>query len=421
MKVWDCGSWICLQTITFNPSGGRFIAEIDRTSSYLILSCLDSRTCYVLEIIYASRKDKTKSIIKRNANTDSNNIKDNDGITSDTSLRNKASRRNSTGSSSDITKMSCYSSTESQSSNELVCENSQFQLCNSPVYIKSVSAFSLNSGILAFTIVHAALTRYKNPNNYICEEVDEYDEDISNSIYCVTIHMYVVQSKSLQECHILYQTKMPGTISKTSIKEIENELPSSSGADVLSCPSNAIVISRHQLKDNASSLQMHNNNVRSLISNLEEKTTIVDERAEGQIKDINTKISNNIITISERKGSVDGVSINLLEIQEDLPNEELTILRNQQKLMSPFLSVSKNKELMDTSDGNTNMDKKVISVNSSAPLPSSSPSSASITNSQLPTCSKMPIIKNYKTPHAPLISLMTPDAFTSSAGSSKSS
>lgn len=73
------------------------------------------------------------------------------------------------------------------------------------VYVKSISEFPLNSGILSFSIVDAAVRRYKcATDNYMCEELDDYDEETS-SIYCVVVHMYIVQSKSMQECHILYQ------------------------------------------------------------------------------------------------------------------------------------------------------------------------------------------------------------------------
>lgn len=83
------------------------------------------------------------------------------------------------------------------------------------VYIKSISEFPLSSGILSFSIVDAAVRRYKCGNdNYMCEEFDDYDEE-TNSTYCVVVRMFIVQSKSMQECRILYQ---PSVTENTEVR-----------------------------------------------------------------------------------------------------------------------------------------------------------------------------------------------------------
>lgn len=166
-KVWDLVTWNCLQTITFSCNIDktlRFIAELDRTSSYFVVSSLETRTCYVMQII------------------------------------------NNTGCYPSI-KMEISDSEEAISKDNSATSVTSSHLQNSmpPVFIKSISEFPLSSGILSFSIVDAAVRRYKCSNeNYMCEELEDYDEETS-SIYCVIVHMFIVQAKSMQECHILYQ------------------------------------------------------------------------------------------------------------------------------------------------------------------------------------------------------------------------
>ncbi|XP_017473347.1 PREDICTED: enhancer of mRNA-decapping protein 4 homolog [Rhagoletis zephyria] len=178
-KVWDCSTWQCLQSLSITTANEekkapRFIAEIDRTSAYLVLSSLDTRTCYIMQIV-----------------NNSNNASASKG--SDGNLANISNSSNSSvGSFTSLSK-------------------------NSPslVYIKSISEFPLSSGILSFSIVDAAVRRYKCGNdNYLCDEFDDYDED-TNSTYCVVVRMFIVQSKSMQECRILYQ---PSVTENTDVR-----------------------------------------------------------------------------------------------------------------------------------------------------------------------------------------------------------
>lgn len=181
-KVWDCSTWECLQSLNFTTASEetklpRFIAEIDRTSSYLVISSLDTRTCYIMQIV----NNSNISLAKGSDNESNNNLA-NISISSSSSV----------GSS-----------------------KSQSKHLRHLVYIKSISEFPLSSGILSFSIVDAAVRRYKCGNdNYMCEEFDDYDEE-TNSTYCVVVRMFIVQSKSMQECRILYQ---PSVTENTEVR-----------------------------------------------------------------------------------------------------------------------------------------------------------------------------------------------------------
>lgn len=106
-------------------------------------------------------------------------------------------------------------------------------------YIKSVSEFPLSSPILSFGIVDACVRKYKCAFNdsYLIEELDDYDED-NHSLVCVVIHMFIVQPKSVQECHVLYQptvatqTEICSTISADSGKGT-NKKPFNTADDLL--------------------------------------------------------------------------------------------------------------------------------------------------------------------------------------------
>lgn len=64
----------------------------------------------------------------------------------------------------------------------------------------------MSSPVLSFGIVDAAIRKYKcgNTDGFFIEEMEDYDEE-NNCLYCVVIKMFIVQPKSLQECHIFYQ------------------------------------------------------------------------------------------------------------------------------------------------------------------------------------------------------------------------
>ncbi|XP_030384242.1 enhancer of mRNA-decapping protein 4 homolog isoform X2 [Scaptodrosophila lebanonensis] len=152
IKLWNCTLWKCLQTINIVPTVQQpeFIAGIDRSASYLVLSSLDSLSVFVMQI-------------------NNNSI---------------CSSNDSTGSDS-----------ESSSSAE-----------ESTVRIENIAEFKLSSGILSFSIVDASMRRLKSTNEsyYPFDEPDDYDDD-TTATHALVVHMFVVQMKSLQECQIIYQ------------------------------------------------------------------------------------------------------------------------------------------------------------------------------------------------------------------------
>ncbi|XP_055296288.1 enhancer of mRNA-decapping protein 4 homolog isoform X3 [Sitodiplosis mosellana] len=151
-KIWCCASWECMQTIRFEAADGKpmfFKTEIDPTSSYLVLTDAKNRNLYVMQIVQ----------------TDDGSKSDNDQ------------------SSSNGTKPLAF--------------------------IKSITEFPVSSPILSFGIVDAPVRKYKCAYNdmYLLEDLEDYDEDTLNR-YCVVIHLFLVQPKSVQECHVLYQPSL---------------------------------------------------------------------------------------------------------------------------------------------------------------------------------------------------------------------
>lgn len=165
IKVSSCETWETLQTIKFKSSDGKplaFKAEIDRTSSYLILSDMSNRQLYVLQIL-------KENALSQNGQKDENNL-------------------------------------ELHSNGNSVELSSAIGGGISRVFIKSIAEFHLSSPILSFGICNAAVRRYKCAlsDNYLIDELEDYDEE-NNSLYCVVLRLFMIQPKSVQECHILYQ------------------------------------------------------------------------------------------------------------------------------------------------------------------------------------------------------------------------
>lgn len=156
---------------------------MDRTASYLILSDVKNRGLYVLQVQLeasaAAEKHSEQDLNKsKKSMSDTNNV----SVKTDNGELNASSSSKPTNSASD-------------GSGERAI-----------AYIKSVSEFPLSSPILSFGLVDAAVRKYKCAFNdsYLIDELDDYDEE-NHLLYCVVIHMFVVQPKSVQECHVLYQ------------------------------------------------------------------------------------------------------------------------------------------------------------------------------------------------------------------------
>lgn len=157
-KIWCCASWECLQTVRFEASDANpmfFKTEIDPTSSYLVLTDAKNRNLYVMQIVQTDDEAKNG---------------------------------------------------DSESNLTIAAVNSTNGTTKPLAFIKSITEFPLSSSILSFGIVDATIRKYKCAYNdvYLLEELDDYDEDSVNR-YCVVIHLFLVQPKSVQECHVLYQ------------------------------------------------------------------------------------------------------------------------------------------------------------------------------------------------------------------------
>ncbi|XP_033172686.1 enhancer of mRNA-decapping protein 4 homolog [Drosophila mauritiana] len=172
IKLWNCSLWECLQTINVvaSPSSVQprnFIAGIDRSANYLVLSCLDSLAVYVMQI----------------------------GSTGCADSENRVS-------------------------------DSEGEGCDSSKRIQNVAEFKLSSGILSFSIVNASMRRVKNSieSYYPIEEPDDFDDD-SNSTSALVLHMFVVQAKSLQECQIIYQPCVAEKPERSSLSSKRSQTP----------------------------------------------------------------------------------------------------------------------------------------------------------------------------------------------------
>ena len=326
IKVWDCGTWNCLQTIEFCCSVDkplRFIAELDRTSSYLVVSSLETRTCYVMQII--------------NTSTCYSSIK---GAASDNE-----------------------DSVNKDSSDNNVVPNITH---NSPpilVYVKSISEFPLSSGILSFSIVDAAVRRYKCSNdNYLCEELDDYDEETS-SIYCVAIHLYVIQAKSMQECHILYQPSVPENI------DVKSTISSSDISGV----------SRNNISN------------KTVPSNASEN----DEQADDNDDDVSDDVDNE----KEADGRISSASINKDEVS---PNEQNTL--------ELFLGLSSATSVTSANIVSSTGGSNVVAVAAAA----AAAPSALATENKVESRNTSPKVAAGNKSYSQL-NLMTPDAFSSTS------
>lgn len=151
-KVWCCATWDCLQTVRFTATDDAamcFNAEIDPTSSYLVLADTKHRCLYALQINKSDEDEDAK--------------------------------------------------TESNTANGT----------KSVAFIKSISEFPVSSPILSFSIVDASVRKFKCPYDdvYLLGELEDYDDDPVNR-YCVVIHMFSVQPRSVQECQVLFQPSL---------------------------------------------------------------------------------------------------------------------------------------------------------------------------------------------------------------------
>lgn len=204
IKISSCDSWKTLQTIQFKSANGlplSFKAEIDRTSSYLILSDMTNRQLYVLQIL------------KENA------------------LSQNGDEHSSNGS-------------EVAQASPIVNSGGI-----SRVFVKSIAEFHLSSTILSYGISNASIRRYKCAlsENYLIDELEDYDEE-NSSLYCVVLKLFMIFPESVQECHILYQTALNQSAEILNTEVTSTELEKSPVLSLLNVNSSATdLINKNEL------------------------------------------------------------------------------------------------------------------------------------------------------------------------------
>lgn len=189
IKISKCDNWKTLQTISFKSPLGlplSFKAEIDRTSSYLILSDTNNRQMYVLQIL------KENALVVENGNEDHVNGNENGGI--------------------------------------------------ARVFVNSIAEFDLASQVLSYGISNASIRRQKCAlsDNFMIDELEDYDEE-NNSVYGVVLRLFMILPESMQECQILYKPAISDTTdvlnASNAVSHQLNSSVSSSADSSLKTPS----------------------------------------------------------------------------------------------------------------------------------------------------------------------------------------
>lgn len=179
MKISSCENWTTTQTITFKSPTGiplLFKTEIDKTSSYLLLSDRLNRQIYVLNI--------KKEILESEKAINGNGACDEDAEVP------------------------------------------------TKVFVNTIACFNLSSPILSYGVSCASYKKFKSAlnDNFLIDELEDY-EDEGNAVNCIQLDLYMVQPKSVQQCIIRYQ---PALNRAAEIVGSENSCSSSSAESQIS-------------------------------------------------------------------------------------------------------------------------------------------------------------------------------------------
>ncbi|XP_052894324.1 enhancer of mRNA-decapping protein 4 homolog isoform X1 [Anopheles moucheti] len=170
IKVWCCESWECLQTIRLTSpvadASLHFKAEIDISSTYLVLTERNTRQIYVMQI----RKGK--------------------GATSPEAEPVVQSKKSILGKDGTRTIVQPY--------------------------IVSIAEYPLSASVLGFAILYA--TTGNSKYGYYEDE----DDDDQSAPKCVVIRMFLVQPNNLQDCTLMYDA-IPESESEPLTKELTEE------------------------------------------------------------------------------------------------------------------------------------------------------------------------------------------------------
>ncbi|XP_041776245.1 enhancer of mRNA-decapping protein 4 homolog isoform X3 [Anopheles merus] len=166
IKVWCCESWECLQTVRLTSpveASLHFKAEIDISSTYLVLTERSTRQIYVLQV----RKGQ-----------------------------------------------SAGSTAESEPKKPTLSKGGTRSIVQP--YIVSIAEYPLSASVLGFSILYAAAGNSK----YGDYDDDEDDEQASPK--CVMIRMFLVQPNNLQDCTLMYEA-IPDSESEPLTKELTDD------------------------------------------------------------------------------------------------------------------------------------------------------------------------------------------------------
>uniref|UniRef100_A0A182NTU0 Uncharacterized protein n=1 Tax=Anopheles dirus TaxID=7168 RepID=A0A182NTU0_9DIPT len=211
IKVWCCESWACLQTIRLvSPVPDatlNFKAEIDISSTYLVLTERSTRQIYVLQI----RKGPGS-------------------VSPDVPEGQKKVLRSS-----------------------------------KPVqpYIVSIAEYPLSTSVLGFAILYATAGNAKDSDYYSeyahHEQDDDDEEQSAGGSRCVVIRMFLVQPNNLQDCTLMYDALPESDDTETTEVELTEdpeqralEAPDSQGnsSSVSSSSSSSAASSSNETTDN---------------------------------------------------------------------------------------------------------------------------------------------------------------------------
>uniref|UniRef100_A0A182JUE4 Uncharacterized protein n=1 Tax=Anopheles christyi TaxID=43041 RepID=A0A182JUE4_9DIPT len=167
IKVWCCESWECLQMIRLtSPVDAtlHFKAEIDISSTYLVLTERSTRQIYVLQV----RKGQGAG-----------------------------------------------TAAESESKKAILSKDGTRSIVQP--YIVSIAEYPLSASVLGFAILYAAASNSKYG------DYDDDEEDDQASPKCVVIRMFLVQPNNMQDCTLMYEA-IPDSESEPLTKELTDEV-----------------------------------------------------------------------------------------------------------------------------------------------------------------------------------------------------
>ncbi|XP_035905258.1 enhancer of mRNA-decapping protein 4 homolog isoform X3 [Anopheles stephensi] len=180
IKVWCCESWECLQTVRLTSpvadASLHFKAEIDISSTYLVLTERTTRQIYVLQI------RKGKSTV----------LPDADAVVH-------------------------------QSKKTILTKESTARPNVQP-YIVSIAEYPLSASVLGFAILYAS------SGNSKYGDYDDDEDDEQSSPQCVVIRMFLVQPNNLQDCTLMYEA-IPESDGDLLSNDLGNEAGRSGDAD----------------------------------------------------------------------------------------------------------------------------------------------------------------------------------------------